>query len=75
MRRIFTPRDHCNTTWSQERSPLVGPHTDTNSEKTVRLPKHQETYLADKLDSLEKWHEFYDPIARCRGVKTYMLNR
>ncbi len=49
--------------------------TDIDSKETVRLPRHPQVYLADKFDSLEKWHEFYDPIQRCRGVTTYMLNR
>ena len=49
--------------------------TDIDSKETVRLPKQRDIYWADKFDSLEKWHEFYDPIARCHGVKTYMLNR
>ena len=48
--------------------------TDIDSKETVRLPRHPQVYLADKFDSLEKWHEFYDPIQRCRGVTTYMLN-
>ncbi len=50
------------------------PGTETDSKETVRLPKHRKQYLADKLDSLEKWHEFHDPIARCHGVKTSLLS-
>ena len=49
--------------------------TDIDSKETVRLPKHRQAYLANRFDSLEKWHEFYDPIQRCRGVTTYMLSR
>ena len=49
--------------------------TDIDSKETVRLPKHRQAYLANRFDSLEKWHEVYDSIPRCRGVKTYMLNR
>ena len=49
--------------------------TDIDSKETVRLPKHRQAYLTNRFDSLEKWHEFYDPIARCRGVTTYMLSK
>ena len=51
------------------------PGTELDSKETVQLPKHRKRYLADKFDSLEKWHKFYDSIARCHAVKTYMLNK
>ena len=51
------------------------PGTDIDSNETVRLPKHRKRYLADELNSLEKWHNLYDPVARCQGVKEYMPNR
>ena len=42
--------------------------TDIDSKETVRLPKQRQIYLANRFDSLEKWHEFYDPQLRVAAL-------
>ena len=49
--------------------------TDIYLKETVRLPRHRDEHLSGELNSLEKWHNVYDSISRCRGVRHYMPNR
>ena len=50
------------------------PGADRHSKETVQLPKRREVHH-ERFNSLAEWHEFYDSIQRCRGVRTYMPGR